>query len=148
MDVVLGIFKQLGADESLYYQLIVFVVMFILSKTLFFNHLQYVIENREEKTVKLEGSAEKKFATVNRMSSEYKEKIQSARKNAKELVNSEKTKILKELEAGYRLKEEEINSFVTKSREETNQEIEKKKIEILAQAEGLADGLVQKLIKG
>lgn len=148
MEVVLGIFDQLGADKSLLYQLIVFVVMFILSKTLFFNHLQFVLENREEKTVKLEGNAEKKFATINKMSSEYKDKIRHARKEAKDEVNFEKTKILKEFEAQFRHQEQEINNFVENSRKEISKEIETKKQEILAQADGLADGLVQKLIKG
>lgn len=148
MDVVLGIFSQLGANESLLYQLIVFVVMFILSKTLFFNHLQYVIENREEKTVKLEGNAEKEFARISKMSSEYKDKIRLARKDAKDLINSEKTKILKELEAGYRLQEQEINEFVENSRKQLNVEVEQKKVEIMSEAQSLANGLVQKLIKG
>lgn len=148
MDVVLGIFKQLGADISLLHQFLIFVAMFILSKTLFFNHLQFVIENREEKTVKLEGNAEKKFARISKMSSEYKEKIRAARKEAKDFVNSEKTKILKELESNYREQEGEINSFVESSRQEANKEIEKKKEEVLSQAQGLADGLIQKLIKG
>jgi F-type H+-transporting ATPase subunit b len=148
MDVVLGIFDQLGADKSLIYQLVIFIVMFIISKFLFFNHLQFVIENREEKTVKLEGNAEKQFEEINKMSSDYKEKITNAHKEAKEKSSSEKAKIVKELESKYREHEKEINTFVEKSREEANKEIGAKKEEILSEAEQLANNLVQKLSRG
>ena len=148
MDVVLGIFDQLGADKSLIYQLVIFFVMFVLSKVLFFNHLQFVLENREEKTVKLEGNAEKQFQKISEMSASYKEKITAAHKQAKDQISNEKNQITKELESKYRDQEKEINLFVEKARIEANKEIDIKKDEVLAEAEQLADGLVQKLIRG
>ena len=148
MDVVLGIFDQLGADKSLVYQLVIFFIMFVLSKVLFFNHLQFVLENREEKTVKLEGNAEKQFQKITEMSADYKQKITAANKQAKDQINNEKSMITKEFEAKYREQEKEINSFVEKARLDANKEIEVKKDEVLAEAEQLADGLVQKLTRG
>lgn len=148
MDVVLGIFDQLGADKSLFYQLAIFFIMFMMSKVLFFNHLQFVLENREEKTVKLEGNVEKQFQKINEMSANYKEKITKANKEAKEQVSSEKSKITKEFEAKYREQEKEINTFIEKAREEANKEIASKRDEVLSEAEQLADGLVQKLSRG
>lgn len=145
MDLVLGIFNQLGANQSIWYQLAIFVGMFIASKYLFFNHLQEVIEKREEKTVKLEGNADKQLEQVNEMSKTYKEKMTSARKEAKNKLVEEKAVITKKFEAVYREKELEINSYVEKSRKEAQEEIDSKKEEVFAQADSLANELVQKL---
>ena len=61
MEMFVDIFKQLGANESLVHQFIIVVVMFFLTKFLFLNHLQRILETREDKTVNLEGDAEKQF---------------------------------------------------------------------------------------
>lgn len=145
MDTVLGIFNQLGADQSIWYQFGIFIVMFIASKFLFFDHLQEVIEKREEKTVKLESNADKQLEQVNEMSKTYKEKLSSAKKEAKNKLTEEKTQISKEFEAIYREKEHEINSFVEKSRKEAQAEIDSKKQEVFAQADALANELINKL---
>lgn len=145
MDVVLGIFDQLGANMSLWYQLGIFIAMFILSKILFFDHLQNVIEKREEKTVKLEGNAEKQFEQVGEMSKSYKEKITSAKKEAKEKLNEEKARITKEFETHYRSNESDINKFVEQSRKEAQDQIDSKKQQVFAEADSLAKDLVAKL---
>lgn len=148
MDLVLGIFGQLGADSTVFIQFGIFVIVFLAAKFLFVNRLQMVIENREEKTVKLEGSAEKQFEKINQMSSDYKTKINSANKEVKELFEEEKAKITKSFESNYREKETEINKFIEEARAEAGVEIEKKKEEVFSQAESLSNQLVQKITKG
>lgn len=148
MDMVLGIFAQLGADKTLWYQFAIVVVMYLLSKTLFFGHLQTVLESREEKTVKLEGNAEKQFEEVNKIASEYKEKIGAATKSAREKLESEKSEITKSLEANYKAEEKKINDYIDASRKESEAKLQEQKDKILSDAEGLANTLVQKITKG
>ena len=40
MDAFVAIFQQLGANESLVYQFVIFVIVFLIAKFGFFNHLQ------------------------------------------------------------------------------------------------------------
>lgn len=148
MDAVVAIFRQLGADQSLLYQFIVFVIVFIIAKLGFFNHLQNILETREEKTVKLEGNADAKFEEVNKLASEYKERIHSANKEAREKFDQEKTEIEKLEESRYRKHEKEISEYIEKSRNEVVAELQSKKNEVMSEADQLASSLVQKITKG
>ena len=58
METFTAIFTQLGVDSSLVPQFVIITVVFIVAQFLFLGKLQSVLETREEKTVKLESSAE------------------------------------------------------------------------------------------
>ena len=148
MDMFLDIFKQLSANESLWYQFGIVIVMFFVTKFLFLNHLQEVIQKREEKTVDLDGDAEKQFEEINKIQTEYKATIQKANKEIKEKIDTEKMSIVKTHEANYRNQEKEINEFIDNSRKEVEVEIANKKNEILGQADQLSSNLVEKITKG
>lgn len=148
MDMVLGIFAQLGADKTIWYQFTIVVVMYLLSKTLFFGHLQNVLETREDKTTKLEGNAEKQFEEVSKIAADYKEKIGAANKSAKVKLDSEKAEISKSLEANYKAEEKKINDYIDSSRKESEAKLQEQKDKILSDAEDLASSLVQKITKG
>ncbi|MCO4752938.1 MAG: ATP synthase F0 subunit B [Bacteriovoracaceae bacterium] len=148
MDAVVAIFQQLGANESLVYQFAIFVIVFLVAKFGFFNHLQAILDTRVEKTVKLEGNAEAKFEEVNKLSAEYKEKIKTANKEAKSKVDAGKMEITKAEEARYRQQETEVNKYVESSRAEVQKEVQAKKDEVMNEADQLANSLVQKITKG
>jgi F0F1-type ATP synthase membrane subunit b/b' len=148
MDMLIGIFEQLGADQSIVYQITIVIVMFIIAKFLFINHLQDVLETREDKTVKLEGNTEKQFEEINKIQAEYKEKIQTANKQVKAKLETAKAEIIKSEEGKYKQQESEINDYINKSKKEIETEIQGKKDEILADAESLSAGLVQKITQG
>ena len=148
MEIVVEIFKQLGADESLLHQFIIVVVMFFVTKMLFFNHLKNVILTREERTVKLAGNAEKQFEEINKIQNDYKEKIQKAHKEIKSQNDEKKSAVVKTEEAKYRAQEKEINDFIESSRKKAEAEINEKKDGIMKDAENLASELVNKIAKG
>lgn len=148
MDMFIGILEQLGADKSVAYQIAIIVAMFVIAKFLFVNHLQNILETREDKTVKLEGNTEKQFAEITKIQNDYKEKIQTANKAARSKLEVSKAEIAKAQEANYKIQENEINEFIAKSRKEVEEEISGKKDEILADAQSLSANLVQKITQG
>lgn len=148
MEMFIDIFKQLGADYTLWVQFGIIIVMFYITKFLFIDHLQNILETREDKTVNLEGNAEKKFEEINKIQDEYKVKIQSANKEVKAKIEESKMAVIKTEESKYREQEKEINAFIEKSRAEVQAEIQEKKDKVLSDAEQLASSLVQKMTKG
>ena len=148
MDMVLGIFAQLGADKTLWYQFAIIIVMYLLSKALFFDHLQTIIESRADKTVGLEGSAEKQFEEVNKLAADYKEKIGAATKSAKAKLDSDRSEISKALESNYKSEEKKINDYIDESRKASEADLQIQKEKILSDAEDLASSLVQKITRG
>ena len=77
MQMLLDIFGQLGADISLWHQLAVVVLMYFIAKFLFLDHLQRVLDVREEKTIALDSKADEQFAKIEKIQNDYKEKITS-----------------------------------------------------------------------
>ncbi len=147
MDTVQAIFTQLGVDSSLLPQFIVVVILFILAQTLFLGKLQNVIETREEKTVKLENSADETIEKVSGMKASYKLKIDEANRAALKSSTDRKQKISEKFTEQYKLAEKEIGQFVDQSRNEFSKEVESNKSKYLAEADTLAASLVQKILQ-
>ena len=146
MDTVKQIFTQLGVDSSLLPQFILVLVLFIVAKFLFLNHLQFVLENREEKTVKLESSADETLERVNKLSQGYKSKIDQANKEAMKVLLAKKGEIQTRLNDQFKKTEREINQFVDESRHQFEREVQATRGKFLAEADGLASDLVKKIV--
>jgi F0F1-type ATP synthase membrane subunit b/b' len=122
--------------------------MLVLSKFLFLTHLQTVLELREEKTVGLEGHADKQLDDVNKLSATYKQKINTANKEVRANVETEKSSLSKDLEAKYKAEEKTVNDYVDESRKVAEVKVMEQKEKVLAEAEELALSLVQRITKG
>ena len=147
METIQAIFTQLGVNSSLLPQFIIVLVVFILAQILFLKKLQDVLENREEKTVKLENSADETIENVQKMQSEYKSKIDIAHREALKSTTEKKQAIVSKYTDQYKQTEKEVNQFVEQSRADFNKEVEKNKDEYLSSADQLAQSLVQKILQ-
>ncbi|MBH47003.1 MAG: hypothetical protein CME71_02405 [Halobacteriovorax sp.] len=147
MDQIVVIFKQLGVDETIGHQFIVFVIMFALLKVLLFDKLQFVLELREAKTTKLDGDADAKFGQADRMANEYEEKMKAINSQAMNHIYEVKGKALNKQKVEIKKVEDQLDDQIESKRQEFMKEIDVKKGEILKSADQLSDGLVQKLIQ-
>lgn len=147
METFTAIFTQLGVDSSLVPQFVIILVAFILAQFLFLGKLQNVIETREEKTVKLESSADETIEKVQRMQTEYKAKIADANSSALKTALEKKQKIAQKYTDQYKQTEKEVNSYVDQSRNEFAKEIANNKENYLSEAETLSQSLVQKILQ-
>ena len=141
------IFTQLGVDSSLPYQFVVLAVAFILANFLFLGKLQEVLEVREEKTVKLENSADETLEKVTTMQAEYKAKVDEANRIALKNATEKKQKISQKYTDQYKATEKELNQFVDSSRAEFSKEVEGNKVKYLAESDVLSQSLVQKILQ-
>ena len=147
MGTVQAIFTQLGVDSSLLPQFIIVFVVFILAQVLFLGKLQYVLETREEKTVKLESSADETIEKVTRMQTEYKTKIDEANRSTLKSTTEKKHKIAEKYTGQFKQVEKEVGQFVDQSRNDYSQELANNKDKYLSEADSLAQSLVQKILQ-
>lgn len=147
METFTAIFTQLGVDSSLVPQFFIILSIFIVTQFLFLGKLQEVIENREEKTTKLENSADDVLEKVKKMQTEYNSKIDEANRKALISTTESKQKITKKYTEQYKSTEKEINAYVEQARHNFNNEIEMNKQAYLADADNLAQSLVQKILQ-
>lgn len=142
MEAIIG---QLGLNISFIFQFITTIILFFVAKHIFINKLQFIIENREEKTVKLESSADNIFERANTLSQKYNQRINEAKIDSQKRFNEEKSKIIKEND--YKLKEAEkdIEKFIENARRENEDIVRNKKTEVLSKAEELSELLVNKI---
>jgi len=145
MESIINIFKQLGVDVTIWYQFVVFAILYPLLKYLFFSKLQFVLEHREGRTTKLESGANLKFSDAEKLSEEFDEKIKSATNEAQLYFNAEKTKAAEKISSDYKVKEKQILDVMDSEVEAFKSEIEKKKGAIIGQAANLSNSLVERL---
>lgn len=147
METFTAIFTQLGVDSSLTTQFVIILISFVIVNFLFLGKLQNVIETREEKTVKLENSADETIEKVQRMQSEYKAKISDANRTALAESTDKKQKISQKYQDQYKQTEKEVNAYVDQSRNDFTKEVAGNKDKYLAEADTLAQSLVQKILQ-
>lgn len=147
METFVAIFTQLGVDSSLPYQFGILVIAFVLSNFIFLGKLQNVLEVREEKTVKLENSAEETIEKVTSMQNEYKVKIDDANRVALKATAEKKQAITQKYTEQYKQLEKEVGGKVDLSRVEFGKEIAANKDKLLAESETLAQSLVKKILQ-
>jgi len=145
MDMVIGIFQQLGVDASVFPIFAVIVIMFFILKPLFFNKLQFVLELREEKTTKLSGDASETLKKAQELSDTYRDKISEAHVQAQSNFSKKKSTILQQEKLKYKTVEERVNKHIDEKRIEFTKEVELKKLVALKEVDVLADNLVDKL---
>jgi F0F1-type ATP synthase membrane subunit b/b' len=141
------ILTQMGVDGSLAYQFVIIVAVFVIANFLFLGKLQDVLEVREEKTVKLENSADETLEKVTSLQGEYKVKIDEANRVTLKNATDKKQQITAKYTEQYKSVEREVNSFVDKSRNEFSKEMAGNKDKYLAESESLAQTLVQKILQ-
>jgi len=147
METFTAIFTQLGVDSSLVPQFFIILSIFIVTQFLFLGKLQEVIENREERTTKLENSADDILEKVKKMQTEYNSKIDEANRKALISTTESKQKITQKYTEQYKSTEKEVNTYVEQARQKFNNEIEMNKQAYLADADNLAQSLVQKILQ-
>jgi F0F1-type ATP synthase membrane subunit b/b' len=147
MDTVLQILGQLGANESFWYQLIIFFIVFIISGPLFVKLLQETLELRQEKTTGLSQHADEQLKEINKISLTVKESLNQIKKETREEFNDKKQKLIKDLEKEYRKNEQEVSSFATKKRMDDEKELEEMKVHLDGDVTKFALSLSDKIIK-
>lgn len=145
MEQIAAIFKQLGADETVAYQFIIFLVLFLILKFIFWNKLQFVIELRESKTTKLEEGANKKFSEAEKLKDNYNSHIEEANKKAQELLNQKKNEVIQSQRTKVKEVGSKLDGEVATQREAFMKELEGQREAIMKTADGLAGDLVSKL---
>lgn len=147
METVQAIFTQLGVDSSLAPQFLIVCVVFILAQFLFLGRLQEVLETREEKTVKLESSADETIEKVSRMKAEYKAKIDETQRKTLKDSTEKKQKITQKFTDQYKQAEKEVSAHIDSSRNAFANEVAGNREKYMAEADSLAQSLVNKILQ-
>ena len=145
MDKIIQIFVKLGVDQSIFYQFLIFTVIFFLLKTLFFNKLLFVLQTRESKTTKLEEGAGDKMKEADKLSKEFEEEVRKANDLAHQAMSEKKSTALKNIEEIQKAEESKILKSFEERKSEVVASIESSKQQILSTADELSEKLVEKI---
>jgi F-type H+-transporting ATPase subunit b len=145
MDTILNIFKSLGADITFFYQLVLVIVFYFALKMSLFSKLQEVLDLRENKTTKLDGNANKKFAEAEELSLKYKSELDKANQEAFSIVSAKKEESLNTQKVKVKEIDGKLNAEIDEKRKVFMAELETHKTNILKEADSLSGDLVNKL---
>lgn len=146
MEQLQAIADQLGINQSFIYQFIIVLVMFFVTKTVFYNVLQKVLDERVGKTTKLDGEADHLIAKAEKIESEVEEKLKDTNKESMEVLTTKKSEIAKVLDQKYKTEEAKVNKEVEEKTNAVLAEVEAQKAQVLGESKNLAESLVNKLV--
>ena len=145
MDTILNIFKSLGADNTFFYQLALVIIFYFALKLSLFSKLQEVLDLRENKTTKLDGNANKKFAEAEELSLRYKAELDKANQEAFAIIVAKKDESLIAQKSKVKEVDGKLNTEIDEKRKVFMAELEIHKTNILKEADSLSGDLVNKL---
>jgi F-type H+-transporting ATPase subunit b len=147
MDKIIQIFTQLGADQSIFYQFAIFIVLFVVLKIVLFNKLLFVLQTRENKTTKMEELANNKFGEAEKLSKQFEEEISKARMTEVEKTSLVKNEALKKIADRKSAKEKEINAVYEQGKQKIEKEFEVTRLTVMENVSTLSTALVEKLTR-
>ena len=145
MDKISKILVSLNIDETFFYQMGIFIVLYFVLKVILFERLQEVIKLREEKTVRLKEAADKKFAEAENLASLYREKMKKANVEGREAYNRHKRKVVEEVKIHLKKVEEQINIEFEKDSSTFRDNMALREKELLKNSDMLCSKLLEKL---
>lgn len=147
MDKIIQIFTQLGADQSIFYQFAIFIILFITLKIVLFNKLLFVLQTRENKTTKMEELANTKFSQAEKLSKQFEEEISATRVAEVEKSSQKKAEALSVISQKKAEREKEIQSIYDQGKEKIEREFEVTKAKVMENVSQLSNNLIEKLTK-
>lgn len=147
MDTIYTVLNSLEIDSSFFIQFILVTVLYFVLRALFLNNLQEVIELREDNTTRMESGADKKIIEAEKVAAEYKAKIEEARSEAFKLISNRKEEVIARETKKFKEHEAVLESELNTKKNKFEQELEEKKKDIMTQAQGLSEELVNKIVQ-
>ncbi len=145
-NTVANILTRLGLNETFFYQFGIFLVFFFISKPLFFDLLQFVLENRRAKTTELQDKAATLFSEGERLAKQYESQVQESHKEFQKKINLQKKKMKSEKSKEISIAERKAHQEFESNRQQIFKETEQLQKEIAGEREKLSSMLVNKLI--
>ena len=140
------ILASLNIDETIFYQMGIFIALFFVLKMIFFEKLQEIITLREEKTIRRKESAEKRIVEAEEWESLYREKVKKADREGRRIYNRQKREIVEKEKARLKRVEDEFNVEFEKEVSAFKDEMHHQEKELLKNSDTMREKLVEKLV--
>jgi F0F1-type ATP synthase membrane subunit b/b' len=147
MNVLLGIFSQLGVDNTVFYQLAVAVIVFFGCKFFFLTKMKSILQTREKLTTELVKESGVIAIKAQEAAEKFRNEVESVyRKNQEKFATkkSELSQVEREVLAE---NDKEIEALTSKTRAEHQNFLEFKKEELMGQVSTLSEELTTKFVK-
>ncbi|MDO9181334.1 MAG: hypothetical protein Q7U04_02955 [Bacteriovorax sp.] len=147
MDTILIILKALKIDQTVLIQFGILLVFFNILAPLLFKKIQAVLELRENKTTKLESNAHNIYKKAEELAEQYKAKVEKTHQDSQSISQKKKNDILNKEKEIIKAEETKITSEYEDRKTKIQKELAEKRTIVMAEADKLANNLVDKLIK-
>jgi len=147
MDMILTIFKSLGVDQTVFIQFAFLIIIFFAVSTILFSKLQEVLELREAKTTKLEGSAHAIYKQADELAEQYKAHVEKTHQDSHHSNQKKKSELLGTEKEKLKTAEEQFSKEYEEKKEKILAEVNAQKAVLMSKVDELSNGLVSKLTK-
>lgn len=145
MDIVLGILQSLGANETVWLQLVLFLVAYIfLSKVLFKPYLEAYIE-RKKRTEGNQQIAERVIAETQELEHVYQKKARSLNTEHKQIYDQSRSQAIHEHSELVNKAKANAKTILEETKANIAEEIKKAKAELQSEAPAVSRSIVNQL---
>jgi F-type H+-transporting ATPase subunit b len=141
------ILNSLELNVTFIVQFILIVCTYLIVKIVFLSKLQEVVETRENKTTKLEAEVHKRFAQIDSMANQYKEKIEIAHEEAQKVYQAKRALIIEDQNKKIKEAEVKISAIIDAKRKVLESEVETARVTAVSKVSELAQDLLGRLVK-
>jgi F-type H+-transporting ATPase subunit b len=147
MEMIITIFKSLGVDQTVFFQFVSLIIIFILVSNLLFTRLKDVLEMREQKTVKLEGNAHFIYKKADELQEQYKAHVEKTHQENHQNSQNKKNEILKKAQDKINEAEAKFTMEYNSKKTTLLAEIKSNRERSLSEVDNLSKNLIEKLTK-
>lgn len=146
MDNITKVIASLGINQTLWVQLGIFLITYVLIKKIVFDPYFRAFEERQSKTVGSMGRAETLQAQTRELEAQYQKAARENSAGIKEIFDKSRSEAVLEQEKTLSAAREDSKDIVEKARARINDEISKVRVELLKEAPVLSQTIADRLL--
>jgi F0F1-type ATP synthase membrane subunit b/b' len=146
MEMIIGIFQSLGVDQTIFIQFGVVFIFYLIISPLLFKKLLFVIQEREDKTVKLAEEAVVQAQSADALLVRYKDEVAQAYRESQVRIEATRSKVKGESVELIHKEEQALQNKYLKAKEHSSAQVEQVKSNLMKSTDELSQSLIDKII--
>lgn len=145
MDIIASILTQLDVNSTIYAQLIIFIIFFVLVKFIFIDKLKSVLDSRGGELTKQDEKATELEKMAREMELNYEQSLLKSRKEIEAKLNIEKNKLINEQADILKKEETKTDEYINNQNKINQSEVQSMRSAVMNQASELSDLIIDRL---
>lgn len=145
MDIITSILTQLDVNSTIYTQLIIFIIFFVLVKFIFIDKLKTVLDSRGGELVKQDEKAVELEKMAREMELDYEQTLLKSRKEIEAKLDVKRNNLISEHAGIIKNQEIKTDEYINNQNKINQSEVQSMRANVMNQTNELSDLIIDRL---